>query len=72
MDDYDNDGLVDIVTSTLDPCSLPDYFHIDRFPDFYLGPCYPRYEAVTPNRMYRNEGREDFVDDTFSGGVSAI
>ncbi len=44
MDEFDNNGLVDIVTSTLDPCGSPDYFQKDGFPDFYLGPCYPQYE----------------------------
>ena len=44
----------------------------DGFPDFYLGTGYPQYEAVMPNRMYRNNGGEGFVDVTFSGGFGHL
>jgi len=39
----------------------------DGFLDLYLGTGLPPYEALTPNRMFHNDGGKRFVDVTFAG-----
>ncbi len=44
----------------------------DGFPDFYLGTGAPSYDAIVPNRMYRNIGGMRFADVTHAGGFGHL
>jgi len=44
----------------------------DGFPDFYLGTGYPAYEALMPNRLFRNRGGTGFSDVTTAAGVGHL
>ena len=44
----------------------------DGFLDVYLGTGEPSYEALLPNRMFRNEGGRRFIDVTTSGGFGHL
>lgn len=44
----------------------------DGFLDVYLGTGEPSYEALLPNRMFRNDGGQRFLDVTTSGGFGNL
>ncbi len=44
----------------------------DGFLDIYLGTGEPDYEALLPNRMFRNQDGKDFQDVTTSGGFGHL
>lgn len=44
----------------------------DGWLDFYLGTGTPEYEALLPNRMFRNDGGRGFQDVTTSGGFGHL
>jgi FG-GAP-like repeat/ASPIC and UnbV len=44
----------------------------DGWPDFYLGTGEPDYMALYPNRMFRNDGGQRFLDVTTSGGFGHL
>ncbi|MCH7779694.1 MAG: CRTAC1 family protein, partial [Acidobacteria bacterium] len=44
----------------------------DGFLDFYLGTGYPSYEALVPNRMYRNRGGSGFAEVTTAGNFGHL
>ena len=44
----------------------------DGFLDFYLGTGYPSYEALVPNRMYRNRGGTGFAEVTTAGNFGHL
>lgn len=44
----------------------------DGFLDFYLGTGFPEYEALMPNRMFRNRGGGGFSDVTTAGGFGHL
>jgi hypothetical protein len=44
----------------------------DGFLDFYLGTGYPNYEALMPNKMFRNRGGVGFSDVTTAGGFGHL
>ena len=44
----------------------------DGFLDVYLGTGEPSYEALLPNRMFRNDGGRRFLDVTTSGGFGNL
>ncbi len=44
----------------------------DGWLDIYLGDGEPSYEALLPNRMFRNNGGKDFQDVTTNGGFGHL
>ncbi len=44
----------------------------DGFLDFYLGSGAPDFRAIVPNRMFKNQGGQQFVDVTYDGGFGHI
>ncbi len=44
----------------------------DGWLDIYLGTGEPSYEALLPNRMFRNHNGKDFQDVTTSGGFGHL
>lgn len=44
----------------------------DGFPDFYLGTGAPRYEVLTPNRMFHNLRGTGFADVSTAGGFGHL
>ena len=44
----------------------------DGYLDFYIGTGSPSYEAIVPNRMFRNHEGKYFEEVTFSGGFGII
>jgi hypothetical protein len=44
----------------------------DGWLDIYLGTGEPAYEALLPNRMFRNDGGRDFQDVTTNGGFGHL
>ena len=44
----------------------------DGFQDFYLGSGAPDFRAIVPNRMFKNQGGQQFVDVTYDGGFGHI
>ncbi len=44
----------------------------DGFLDLYLGTGYPEYEALMPNRLFRNDGGQRFVDVSYASGTAHL
>lgn len=44
----------------------------DGFLDYYLGTGYPDYEGLMPNRLFRNQAGERFLDVTTAAGVGHL
>lgn len=44
----------------------------DGFLDYYLGTGYPAYEGLMPNRLFRNQAGERFLDVTAAAGVGHL
>ena len=44
----------------------------DGYLDYYLGTGYPAYEGLMPNRLFRNQAGERFLDVTTAAGVGHL
>lgn len=44
----------------------------DGYLDYYLGTGYPAYEGLMPNRLFRNQAGERFLDVTSAAGVGHL
>ena len=44
----------------------------DGFLDYYLGTGYPAYEGLMPNRLFRNQAGDRFLDVTTAAGVGHL
>jgi hypothetical protein len=44
----------------------------DGYPDLYFGTGNPSYQSLIPNKLFKNEGGEKFVDVTTSGRVGNL